>query len=287
MAALDDDARTLTVAARIRGSLDRLTAKEKQVARVVLSRYPAAGLETTAALSVLAHVSGPTVVRFVTALGYGSYREFQSDLRNELEAKTASPTTRVESATTSRTSGSHGDLLLDALATTLAELPSAELEAALDLLADRDARIHVLGGRFSRLAADYLVTHLEVVRAGVHLHRSAADLISALPTLRSRDCLVVFDYRRYQADTIAVARLVKQQRGRIVLLTDPWMSPIAEFADVVLPSRVDSVSPLDSHLSTIALVELLVGGAFGLLGDSADARLTAIDGFQRAAELRG
>jgi len=63
--------------------MSELTPAERRVARTLLARYPAAGLESTAALAAAAGTSKPTVLRLVDRLGFGSYPDFQERLRAE------------------------------------------------------------------------------------------------------------------------------------------------------------------------------------------------------------
>lgn len=284
----EPDGTSTTVAARIRSSLDRLTAKEKQVARVILAQYPAAGLETTAALSSLARVSGPTVVRFVAALGYANYRDFQSDLRLEIAAKTASPITKAYPVPGDPSPAGYMALasstLSQALEETLGSIPDSELADAVAMLADTRLRIHCIGGRYTRIIADYLATHLESLRDDVRFHRDHAAFLPIAAGVSRRDCVVFFDFRRYQSNTIDLAKLVRAQKSKIILVTDPWMSPIAQVADIVLSTRVESVSPFDSHVSTLALAELLIGGVFQTLGEGASSRLRNLEQMQAVLE---
>src|ERR1700743_79725 len=75
--------------------MDELTPAERKVARTLLARYPAAGLESTAALAAAAGTSKPTVLRLLDRLGFGSYPEFQQRLRGEgTPSLSASPLSR-------------------------------------------------------------------------------------------------------------------------------------------------------------------------------------------------
>ena len=59
--------------------------------------------------------------------------------------------------------------------------------------------------------------------------------------LRKGDVLVVFDYRRYQADTIESARVAAAQGCAVVVFTDPWLSPAANCARQVLVTSVETI----------------------------------------------
>ena len=84
---------------------------------------------------------------------------------------------------------------------------------------------------------------------------------------------MLFDYRRYELDTFEFARLARERGARLVLLTDPWLSPIADLADAVLPAQVDGPSPFESLTPTVALVETLATDVAHRLGAAGDARL--------------
>jgi DNA-binding MurR/RpiR family transcriptional regulator len=95
------------------------------------------------------------------------------------------------------------------------------------------------------------------------------------------DVVVVFDYRRYQDDTIAFARGADARRAKIVLFTDPWLSPIAAFADHVLTSLPDAPSPFDSMLVAFAMTEIVIAGVVERIGEEGRARL---EEFERVRE---
>src|SRR5215472_7710841 len=79
--------------------MDELTPAERKVARTLLARYPAAGLESTAALATAAGTSKPTVLRLLDRLGFGSYPEFQQRLRDEVtRSMNASPLSRAQAS---------------------------------------------------------------------------------------------------------------------------------------------------------------------------------------------
>lgn len=65
------------VSVRIRTSMGELTASERRVARALLSRGPTFGLESSSSLAQRTGVSGPTVSRFASKLGFANYGDFQ------------------------------------------------------------------------------------------------------------------------------------------------------------------------------------------------------------------
>jgi DNA-binding MurR/RpiR family transcriptional regulator len=92
--------------------------------------------------------------------------------------------------------------------------------------------------------------------------------------------------RRYQADTVDLARRAKARGATIVLVTDPWQSPIAEIADRVLVVEVSSHSGSDSMVPAFALTEALIGAVLTALGDRAIARMRDLEDQRTGFEYR-
>ncbi|MEW2551374.1 MurR/RpiR family transcriptional regulator [Streptomyces zhihengii] len=267
-----------TIADDIRSKLGDLSPAERKVARVILSGYPSSGFETVAVIAERAAVSTPTVLRFVGRLGYNGFPDFQAALRGELDERNASPLTLYEAADDAvDDDGSAAGLMSrsarlfsGALTRTLAEIPPHDLERAVTLLSDRKRRITLAGGRFTDLLAQYLGLHLMQLRDDVRfLPDRDVERTALLASLTRRDVLVVFDYRRYEDDKVAMAQLTQERGGKVVLLTDTWLSPVSAHAEVVLPSQVSTPSPYDSLVPTLAVVETVVAGVLAALGEEA------------------
>jgi DNA-binding MurR/RpiR family transcriptional regulator len=259
-----------------------MTPAERRVARALLATYPSAGLESLPQLAESAGVTGPTVLRFVRKVGFDGYPDFQRSLREEVQARSEG----LPSLYLSRAGVRDDDVLRksqEAFTRALdATLGSASLQGDLAdvvaLLSDRKRKLWFVGGRFSQLAATYLALQLRMLRPG-------CGIVGKEPTRRvldtmeisRRDVLCAFDYRRYQPDTIAAAKVAGERGAEVVVFTDPWLSPAAEHARHVLISHVDSASPLDSLLGVFALTEVIAAKVIVLLGDAGRSRVTELE----------
>lgn len=278
------DAEESRIAERIRQKLGSLSPSERRVARVLLSGAPTAGLESSAKLADHAGVSGPTVSRFVTQrLGFRNYAEFQQALRDEIEARVVSPVEvyrrqRVEPAQPGFASRS-GAALAESVLASLEGLDATEFANATALLAGTQHRVLAVGGAFSQLVAGYLVGVLREIRPGVRLVPPiAAERAAALADISKRDVLCAFDFRRYERDTQVFAAAAKEAGARIVLFTDPWLSPIADIADAILPAQEAGPSPFPSLAPTVAVTETLITAVAGALGEAARAHFERFGG---------
>jgi DNA-binding MurR/RpiR family transcriptional regulator len=258
--------------------MHEFSAAERKVARIILTNSPTIGLETIARLAELADVSGPTVIRFVNRLGFDNFPDFQSTIRAELDARMASPMVRYGPNTpigeVDEILGQHRNVFAKDLQQTFDTLPPSEFHAAVDLLADPRHRVWIIGGRFSRVLAHYLHLHLQQLRPNTFLlGNDEIDWAAAILDAGRRDVLVAFDYRRYQSTTIEFSRAMANAGTSIVLFTDRWLSPIADVAQVVLPSIVESPSPFETLVPGLAVVEALVAGLVAAIGESGRRRV--------------
>jgi DNA-binding MurR/RpiR family transcriptional regulator len=271
----------LGVGERVRRSLGDLSKSERKVARALLSGPPTIGLESVSQLAVRAGVSGPTVSRFVARLGFDNYAAFQRALRDDLSARVLSPVEVYRSHVADGDEsplGRMGAALAEAVSGTLAQLSPVDFDRASSLLADERHPVLVTGGWTSHLLAATLASLLRPFRHRVlHVPSLAAERAAALADLGRRDTVVVFDFRRYELDTFEFARLARDRGGRLVLVTDPWLSPIADLADAVLPAQIDGPSPFEILTPTVALVETLATDVARRLGAAGTARLDDYD----------
>jgi DNA-binding MurR/RpiR family transcriptional regulator len=275
------------VAWKLRQAAASLSKAERRIARVLLSTNLRGGLTSVADLGRAAQTSGPSVLRFVAKLGFESYPAFQQAVRAEVSERTQSP--RAQAA---RRRGQVSDKeflerakkqMLESLAATFEAIPQEDFRRAVRLLGDRGRQIVVTGGRFTRLFAEYLVGRLYQLRPNVHAAGSLSMLVARdeeLPWLPRSAVLVVFDVRRYQVDTIEYAREASKRGVTVILITDTWLSPIADFATIVLPAHVETHWNYDSFANCAMLVEVLFGRILENAGAGATERITLLESHQ-------
>ncbi|QKJ18346.1 MurR/RpiR family transcriptional regulator [Microbacterium hominis] len=278
------------VAESIRRGMGDCSPAERKVARVLLAAYPSAGFETVARLAERAGVSGPTVLRFVQRLGYRGFPDFQEALRHDLDERSASPLRIYEKRPPAADDlGSLRDRSAAVAASTLQrtfdELSLHDLDRCIELVSDAPGAVVIAGGRYSGLLGRVLALHLEQLRPRVRtLPEEPSARAAMVEDLGRRDVVVLFDYRRYEEQTLRLAQVAEERDARVVLFTDALLSPISSIADVVLTSETAAPSPFDALTPALALIETVVAGCFERLGDAAVQRMARAD---RTAEQLG
>lgn len=248
-----------SIAERIADRLDDMPAGERRAAQALVSNYPMAGLATVAEFSATAGVSSPTILRFVSRLGFHNYPEFQSALKEELAAQLQSPASRTSAVMQGGTSPAL-ETTLENIRETFRHLSTRQIADMAALLANPRTRIFLLGGRFTDPIAHYMAAHMMIIRPDVvHLSGQESNWRDRLLDMGKRDVLLIFDIRRYQDSLIRFAEKAHVRGVRIVLFTDQWLSPIARFARHVVAGRTAVPSAWDSTAALFVVAEALIG----------------------------
>jgi DNA-binding MurR/RpiR family transcriptional regulator len=278
----DMDTERSTLGELIHQRSAELTPSERKVARALFATNMMAGFDTVAELAQRTQVSGPTVVRFATKLGFTGYPEFQKALRRDLAARVDSPLRMYrrrnsDTGPTDLIEQAH-QTFVRALDATFANLPRAEIAAVVELLADHRRPFWLTGGRSSQACAQALCSDLFQLRPHCWtIAAGGAGRDDSLLDMGRRDVVIVYDMRRYQKDTINFAQKAAKRGVTIVLITDPWLSPIADVADHVLTASVEAPSPYDSMVSSLAIGETLVAALVARMGASTRQRIEALE----------
>ena len=265
------------ISERVRRVHNELTPAERRVVEALLDDFPLAGLGSVGDLAGAAGVSAPTVLRLLTKLGFAGYPEFREQVRSEVAERLFTPVEIYP-----RHHDGDGGVLAtaerryaEAVHATFRGLDAAEVERCIVALCDTAATVLVAGGRFSGVLATHLAAYLQILRPGVdEVPAEPGRRARALLSVGPRTVLVVFDYRRHQPDTVEFGRHARARGARVVLLCDPFLSPLAPDADVLLTTSVAGPPPFDSAAGALMAVEMLIGAVAERLGASARDRLT-------------
>ena len=261
-----------------------MTPRERQAGYALLKRYPTSGLETVAAFSTYARVSGATVLRFIGRLGFQSYGEFQKALRDEIGKGEESPLSQYDRYRVEVAGDGYMREFVDAskrnIQMCFAGIEDQEFREVAQLLGNPSRELFLIGGRFSQYLASYIGWHLHQLRSCVRIvNDQSGTWPTHLADIDRRSVVMAFDFRRYQSDVIEFVRAASTAGAKVILITDNWISPIMEVASVVWCCPIEVPSPYDSALAGLAVGECLVGAIARQGGDRMRRRIRRIDSF--------
>lgn len=281
-----------TIAEQLHAMMPQLTRAETQLANCILENYPASGLGSITILAKRAEVSTPTVARMVQKLNFGGFPEFQESLRNELEAQISNPIVKrdswAEKAPTEHILNRFTESVIDNISQSLAQIEPHKFEELCTLLAEPSRRIFVVGGRITRVLADYFFLHMQVIRPDVTLIQSISNAWPHyLLDVNQGDVVIIFDIRRYETSTLRLAEMAHDKGADIILFTDQWGSPVSRFARLSMQSRTSVPSAWDSSVATLLLLEVIIAEVQERIWPETKSRMQELEGmFDRTRFFR-
>ncbi len=259
---------------------DSLTPSERRIGETILANPQLVAFGTVADVAEAARVGTATVVRFAVKLGFDGYSQLQSSVQGEVSGQLRPAVERIRDQRV-------GD---DTLAARHAEVEAANVRSTLDSiragdgrsvvtrLADDNTPVLVLSGVASRGVALQFVGDLEQLRPAVQLlDGNRIDIVRTLALTGRGATLVVLDLRRYERWLIDALSLARERGAWTVALTDNVLSPLASAAEHAFVVSAASTGPFDSHVGTLALLNLFVVEVAAARREHAAERLEAIE----------
>lgn len=259
----------------IRQTIPKLSAAEKRVAEVMLTRPQWFTRASVAEIANYAEVSQPTVIRFCRHVGFQGLPEFKTALAHNLE-KDQSGLPYVH---TRLKSGDSTEAVMDSVLSqniaALRELrqclEAGSVETAITWLAQaRRIEIYGVGNsgivaqdaqhklfRFGLSAIAYQDTHVQMMAAAL---------------LQPQDVVLSFSQSGGSHEIIEATRLARQNGAKTIAIT-PAASVLAKSAECVLaipePEEYQSYTPTVSRLMQLTVVDTITVALALTLGEKA------------------
>ena len=249
---------------RIRQRLARMSPRLRRVGEYVLAHYDRASFLPAAKLGRVIGVSESTVVRFATTLGYSGYAPFQEALQ-EIVRGQLTTIDRLELAGNEDPSKSIAARVMQAdmenLRLTWRDFDEAAFRDAVSAIA-RARRILVVGFRGAGSLALFLGLNLNWILGNVKVAGfTAQDLWEDLIHLRTGDLVIGISFPRYTDATVRAISEARRRGCTIIALTDSVLSPLSQYADVVLTARHTIPTYADSFVAPLSVINALLAAS--------------------------
>lgn len=267
----------MEVAERIRSRAHSLTSAERRVAEAILAAPQAVGFGTVADLAKAADVGAASVVRLATKLGFDGYSDLQNCVQRDLTQQLRPAAERIHE-TVAGSRADHTAAELGNVQTTLAAADEQALRALVERLSDLARPVTIISGEASAGVAQQFAAQLLQVRPGVSsIGGSDVVVRRDLALLDDDSTVIVIDLRRYEHWVLEAHRVVQQRGVWSAALTDSVLSPLAAGAAVTFLVGAGSIGPFDSHVGTLALLNLVALDVATALRESATERLSVVE----------
>lgn len=209
-------------------------------------------------LSEKTGVSTASISRYVNALGFKGYQEFQKEMQNILKVE-IEPSTEVKNAILVEYENSILSDLIRLNIKNLEDLCSDELCGELDKAIEMirwDRKVYIIGLRSTYTVAYHLYYMLSKYKPNVELIELGVDNIyDKLTFINKDDMLISISFSKYSENTLRITEFFHNNGNEIIAITDSAFSPIAQIADVslIIQNRHDTFS----FVSVMTLINAL------------------------------
>ncbi len=251
-------------------SYDDLSPRLQQVAKYVLENPNDMALQTLAVIAERCNVQPSTIVRFAKTFGYDGASQMQNLFRDEMLTQPPSPSYAERIRQFTRRSGTAGSLAPHDVMQEFADnnilalehlknsVRKADLERAIEMIRTAGA-VYLVGLRRSFPVASYLAYALRHVDKRAYLLDGVAGMLAEQSSmLTSRDLLIAISFHPYAPETAEIATACKEQKARIIAITDSRLSPIASAADLCFEIKDAEVRQFRSLTASLCLAQTLV-----------------------------
>ena len=264
-----------------------LTPSERRIGETILSDPNLVAFGTVADVARAARAGTATVVRFAVKLGFDGYSQLQASVQRDVSGQLRPAVERIrdQQVGDDTLAARHAAVEAANVRTTLEAIRSGDGRAVVERLADDSAPVLVLSGVASRGVALQFVGDLDQLRPGVQLlDGTQIDIVRTLAVTEPGATLVVLDLRRYERWLIDALAAARERDAWTVALTDSVLSPLAAVAECSFVVAAASTGPFDSHVGTLALLNLFIVEVAAARREHAAERLEAIENAWAAAD---
>ncbi|BAC14666.1 hypothetical protein [Oceanobacillus iheyensis HTE831] len=216
---------------RTKTNLPEMTKGLKKVGRYLLAEPIVFAIHPAKKVGSMIDVSETMVIRFCHFIGYRGYADLQKEVRHHLISLENSNDKKNVS-----TKESNFEQFIEEDVKNLKQMKNIidvdVLNDVIERILDSE-KVIVAGYYHSFSFAHWFSFNLNYIVGNASLFRPESDA-GILELMPKKSCIIIFSFFRYAIDTIRLAEEAKKKGVPVIVITDSWASPAAEYADFVI-----------------------------------------------------
>ncbi|MDB4895630.1 MAG: transcriptional regulator, RpiR family [Firmicutes bacterium] len=251
----------LFVLEAIQEAYPNLSKSKQRLAEYLTEHWQEAAFWPAGTLARRVGLSESLVVRFAQDLGYAGYKQIQQDLQalvrqrlpmaSKLEASSTAQGT--DSETVAATIQNDIDNLTAVVEQTT---PGTFTQVAEAIVQAR--QVMVVGTGHSGAMAHLMANMLNLITGNAFVPATGPAMpFAGVARATPEDLVICISFPRYMRSTIQAGEVAKEQKARVVAITDGMLSPLARLADHAILVRNRGLSFAESHAATVGAINVL------------------------------
>ncbi len=267
-----------------------LSTKLREAADYVVSNPVEVATRSLRSISADIGVTPVTFTRLARAIGYSSYEELREEMRHSVGQRAGTFSDNVERLQSEHAGNDqsfatkHFTACLDNLTSLRSEIDPATLDYVVDRL-HKSRNVLLLGALGSTGAAEYMSYTADFIADNWQLAgRMGSSLGGKLMGITGQDALIVITKAPHANQAIQAAELASSNGAFVLIITDSHKCPSLAHASSHFNVPTDSSHFFSSYVSTIALIEAMIGLLAVKGGEPARDRLSKVEESNRRLE---
>ena len=266
----------------LRRRYDLLTQSQKRIASYIVEHSQAVAFSTVDQMAAQLDVNPSTIVRFTYRLGLNGFPDLQERMRELVRgqlSRTGDPINESHVAAHLEGTSFGASLSHDwqNLHRAISSVDSETFSRGVSILA-RARRIYVVAGFSTFPVAHYFALVLDRLRSDISLLASNdAFATPRLVEIKPEDCVLAFTFPRYASATHRVALWAKENKAKVIAVTDSPISAVGQLGDVVLLAASAGTGMQNSMVAPMAVANALLNGVAAVKGTPALERYSRHD----------
>ncbi|MDO5114514.1 MAG: MurR/RpiR family transcriptional regulator [Synergistaceae bacterium] len=249
-----------TINEKIMQATPNLTNKQVAIGEYICEHIYDVALMNASKIAKNVGVSEATLTRFVYAIGYNSFSDFQLDLRKQVQKPNQYDPFR-QIVPCGSDFPTYQDIFMlekNLLDESLASIDPADFDRFVETLMEAD-NIVLVGGPTQHYITEYFADYLSFFKEKVSVvHQRNMRFYGKLELLSNKTVAVVFSYPRYPKEVLKIAETLYNLNIPILAVTDSHASPILKYASQNLITPLKYILFVEPASSALTLVHAML-----------------------------
>ena len=243
-----------------------LTKSEKSIAEYFIANQYRICSKTLREVASTIGVSDASVLRFVRTLGYEGYNDLKEDIFRQIDQRMGEkPKVSLSSRLSvnankvkdDELTASYLDLVFNNIQKTICDNSIGDFYRLVQMVVDSN-RKYIVGLQGCKSAAAQLSLLLKfAVDDVVEITNADYSTHCQMRGIGDNDLLILFSISRYYKMDMAISELAHKNKAKICVITDSYIAPMANHADIVIVAETGSSSYFNSIVAMHSICEFL------------------------------
>jgi DNA-binding MurR/RpiR family transcriptional regulator len=240
----------------------KLTRAQQRILRYIFDNFDEAVFLNASKVAQKAEVSESSVIRLAQTLEFDGYPAMQRELQRHYYYRLSTVNRLVE---TEKVMKDDQDVFVKVMQEDIKDLTetlrgiSKETfdQAVADIWSAR--RVFILGVKDTHAPALVLANSLKRFMKGINLLvPKFGDIWDDVFDVDSKDLIIGISFARYARLTVEILKYASERGARVGAITDSLVSPLAGYADWVLPAKCRMESFFIAYTSAMSVISALI-----------------------------